>query len=462
MSYDLTFAKPKEEIPQERVNEAYDALRRDEPADFFEPLPVDKILDALCQAYEDFEPAVQFPSIDNGRSSAEVFHSPYRFTFCFRGDSAELQDRIAGIFGGFGCPVYDPQTGKLHALDNFPEKVDLSGWTPPTKAELVAKMAGCSVQPDNFVETLLSVLGAGQAPIQARLEQAQRQRRASNPEWFEAVDKLTAQITRDCQGGRWQRLGVKAETCAAVLHNMTLMGPIEDQQTPDDLVLNAKINLVFLAYLGAIPPGHEHADGKAVARAGAARAIEFCHRAWRDGHKEFPYSEPMSRAQTRAELGWIEPYREGLFLALYVDDESAIGRLLQWPDTDLPIDDGLSNLTAADNYAQIGLAFWLRGEPKDKVAQVVEKLHASKRKRASVFWAALEAIVGKDSPSFAKQMKELCSLYRKSATEGTSLGSTWMGRSFGISRGDRGSPFRNCPRLPWTALCISMNSWAGP
>jgi hypothetical protein len=198
---------------------------------------------------------------------------------------------------------------------------------------------------------------------------------------------------------------------------MTMMGPIEDQRTPDDLVLNAKINLVFLAYLGAIPPGHACSDSKAVARAGVARAMEFCYGAWRDGHKEFYYSEPMSRAQNRAKLGWITPYREGLFLALYIDDESAIRRLIDWPDTDLPIDDGLDNRTAGDNYAQIGLAFLLRGEPKEKITPVVEKLRASKRKRANVFWAAVEAIVGKDSLSFAKQMKELCNLYRKSASE---------------------------------------------
>jgi len=410
-------AKPKREIPTEQVPEAYDGLARDEPSGFFERLPVDEILAALCEAYEDFEPAAQFPESRDGEGSAEVFHGPYRFTFCFRGDSADLQERIAGIFRGFGCPVYDPQTAKLHALDKFPEKIsidpadlteriadifrgfglsiDLSGWPPPTKAEPEAKAAA----------------------RRARLEHVKRQRRASNPEWYEAVDKLTAQITRDCAGGRWQRLGIEAETCAAVLHNMTLMGPIEDRQTPDNLVLNAKINLVFLAYLGAIPSGHACSDARAVARAGVARAIEFCYGAWRDGHQDFPYSQPMSRAQTRAELGWITPYCEGLFLALYVDDESAFRRLIDWPDTDLPIDEGLTNLTAGDNYGQIGLAFLLRGEPKEKIAQVVEKLHASKRKRAKVFWAAVEAIFAKDCASFAKQMKELCSLNRKSPPE---------------------------------------------
>jgi hypothetical protein len=380
MSYDLTFARPKGKIPHERLREAYDALSRDEPSNFFEPLPVDKILDALCEAYEDFEPAAKFPSIEDGRGFADVFHDPYRFSFTFRGDSADLTERIAGIFRGFGCPAYDPQIAKLHALDSFPEKMsidsaeaikgitdifrgfgrlhdpqtgkvhdfgdiaeqiklDLMAWMPPKDPELAAQAR------------------------QARLEHIKRQRRSSNPEWCEAVDRLAAQIARDCAGGRWQRLGIDAENCAAVLHNMTLMGPSQDQQTPDNLVLMAKMNLVFLAFLGAIPPGHAFSDPKAVARAGVVRAIEFCYGAWRDSQKEFFYSvAPMSRAETRAKLGWITPYREGLFLALYVDDESAIRRLIDWPDTDLPIDDGMDNRTAGDNHAQILLAFLLRGE----------------------------------------------------------------------------------------------------
>jgi hypothetical protein len=390
MSYDLTFAKPKRDIPGEQVHQAYDALWRDEPGDFFERLPVHEILDALCEAYEDFEPAAKFPSIEDGRGFADVFHGPYQFTFTFRGDSADLAERIAGIFRGFGCPVYDPEITRPHALDNFPEEASIElTWTPRTKAEVEAEMA----------------------VMRVRLEHLKRLR---SPEWSQEAAELTAQIARDCAGGRWQRLGIKAQTCAAVLHNMTFSMAIADHQTPDNLVHDARVNLVFLGYLGAIPPGHACSDSRAVARAGVGRAIEFCYGAWRDGHQESRYSEPMSRAQTRAELGWITPYREGLLLALYVDDESAIRRLIDWPDTDLPIDDGLTDRTAGDNYAQIGLAFLLRGEPKEKIAQVVEKLHASKRKRANVFWAAVEAIFAKDCASFAKQMKELCSLNRKS------------------------------------------------
>ena len=125
----------------------------------------------------------------------------------------------------------------------------------------------------------------------------------------------------------------------------------------------------------------------------------------------------MDRAQTRVKLNWIKPYREGLLMAMYVDDETGVRRLIEWPGTDLPVDDGLENLTAGDNVAHTALAFLLRGEPEARLSAVVDKIRATKRKRASVFWAAAEAIAAKEPRIFALRMKELCDLYLKSASD---------------------------------------------
>jgi hypothetical protein len=81
----------------------------------------------------------------------------------------------------------------------------------------------------------------------------------------------------------------------------------------------------------------------------------------------------------------------------------------------LPVDDGLDGLTAVDNDAHIALACLLRGEPKEKVSRVVDKLRARKRRRAIVFWSAIEAIVGKEPRAFALKLKELYDLYQESA-----------------------------------------------
>jgi hypothetical protein len=165
MSYDLTFARPKRIIAEEQVDDAYLALARGKPGDLFEKLPVDDILTALCEAYEDFEPAVKFPIIEEGDGSAEVFHGPDHFSFSFRGDTAELQERIIGIFRGFGCPVYDPQSSILYPLDKpfgGPSLVDTSGWKPPlTRAEVEQKIV----------------------ELRARAEEQERQRRQENRAW---------------------------------------------------------------------------------------------------------------------------------------------------------------------------------------------------------------------------------------------------------------------------------------
>ena len=133
------------------------------------------------------------------------------------------------------------------------------------------------------------------------------------------------------------------------------------------------LHLVFLGYLGAIPSGHKFSDVTVQARAGVAKALEYFYGDWREGYKSFSYSEPMSRSQTRPELGWIDPYREGLLLALYVDDETAIRRLIEWPDTDLPVDDGYFNLTAGDNLVQIACS------PADSGASRKRRCRANRR-----------------------------------------------------------------------------------
>jgi hypothetical protein len=397
MSFDLVFAKPRRKIARNRVAELYDALIRGKPGDAFEALPVENILNALREAYEDFEPAVKFPMIQEGRGSAEVCHTNHEFTFCFRGETAGMQERIIGILSGFGCPVYDPQSATLSPLDEplgDPVRVNAGGWTPPlkNKAENEAKLA----------------------EIQARAEEIRRRRRDENREWYEPVEKLAAQIAHECATGRWQRLGIHSETCAAVLHNMILMN--RQSAGPDDiLALSHNVTLIWLAHLEAIPPAHEFSDALTTARRGVAKVIEYFYGAWRDGYREFPYSKPMSMARTRTKLNWIKPYREGLLMALYADDDGALRRLIAWPDTDLPVDDGFDGLTKGDNLAQIALAFLFRGEPEKKTSQVVETLRASKRKRANVFWAAAEAIAGENPRAFAARLQELCELSGRSA-----------------------------------------------
>jgi hypothetical protein len=125
----------------------------------------------------------------------------------------------------------------------------------------------------------------------------------------------------------------------------------------------------------------------------------------------------MARAESRKTLNWIDVYRAGVLVALFLDDETAIRRVLEWPDTDLPVDDGKMDLTAADNQVHIALALALRGEPKARVAELADRIAGSKRKRAITFWAAAQAMLDGDAAAFTSRFKELVALYRKSGFE---------------------------------------------
>jgi hypothetical protein len=104
-------------------------------------------------------------------------------------------------------------------------------------------------------------------------------------------------------------------------------------------------------------------------------------------------------------------------MALFLDDGTAISRLLEWPDTDLPVDDGTMDLTAADNQVHIALALALRGEPKAKFAELAGRVETSKRKRAVTCWAAVQSMLDGDASAFETSFKELVAHYRKSGFE---------------------------------------------
>jgi hypothetical protein len=411
MSYDLSLARPNQEIATEHVSEAYDALIHGVSEARFEPLPTDAILEALVEAFENFEPAARFPTINVEGGSAEVFWNAQWFGFSFRGDTYALQGQIIEVFRGFGCQVYDPQLQRLYPLDD------------PPRAD------------DAFVPKITPELQATIDRIQARLAERERERREENREWYDGRDALAAEIIRDCTGGRWERVGLSAEWCAAVLQNMVasmkLVHYEHDPETwqgnqPDttkavidwrathESNVDEGFTLVGLGFLQAIPPRHEFHDPRAVAKIAVAGAVEFVHGDWREGYREWYYSDRMTRAESRKKLRWIDAYRAGLLMALFLDDETAIRRILEWPDTDLPVDEGTLDLTAADNHIHIALAFALRGEPKVRVDEVADRIAKSKRKRAITFWAAARAILDGDAPTFASRFKDLLALYRKS------------------------------------------------
>ncbi len=435
MSYDLIFAKPTRPIPKEREEEAYHDLTHDKPGELFASLPLDEINKALIEHYEDFEPATG-TGIENEAGSAEVGHSAYHFWFSFRGNTDEMKDRIVEIFRRFDCPVFDPQCDGLQPLD-------LPWGSPPGKSsrgfqklftrelqKLQAQVAAQEPEVREVLERELAEVKKSAADLRQKQEEnrakaaAARQKeeqnreeadRKANPQKYE----LIAQIEKECAGGRWQRLGMTAKQCGeSIFYSPDMTSESEDRSS---IPITASRRLVELRFLEAIPASQPSYDSVAVAKRAAAMAVKYLFGDWQEsiprkgimGLAGKVDKVPLSREEMREDTDWIEPYREGVLLSLYSDDESSFQKLIKWPDTDLPVDDGIWNLTAADNQAHIALAFILRGEPQSKVDQILADVLAGGRKRAVTFASAAQAFANDDADAFARHLKELSKLYLK-------------------------------------------------
>jgi hypothetical protein len=240
----------------------------------------------------------------------------------------------------------------------------------------------------------------------------------------EARDAPRLKVIRAIEGhspnGRWRRLGHDVYGLANILMNLSLDGPLtgggaagENVGTAYDhsSAVHDRLTFVVMGFLEAIPPGHAYADWRKLAAEAGSLAEHYLYGGWREGYREFPNSNRLTAAEARRELPWIDPYREGLLLALLSDDERALARIVAWPAEDLPVDDGTLDLTGMDNKYHVWLAGRLRGEGMDDLAGVIR---AGKRARAVLLLETAEAVFAGDGAGAAKRLKKLGGNFRKS------------------------------------------------
>jgi hypothetical protein len=349
-----------------------------------------------------------------------------------------MKDRIVEVFRRFDCPVFDPQCDGLQPLDkpwgSPPGSGALgSGFQKAFARELTKVQAQVAAQKPEVrgaLERELAEIQEKAAALEkkqdesrakaAAARQAEEQKREvkdrkANPQMYE----LIAQIEKECAGGRWQRLGMTAKDCGEdIFYSPQLTSESEHRSSGP---ITSSRRLVELKFLEAIPRSQPSYDSAAVARGAAAMAVNYFFGNWQ---KHIPRTGitgllgkvdkvPLTKEEMRQSHNWVEPYREGLLLALYAEDEPSLQKLIQWPDTDLPVDEGMWSMTAADNQAHIALEAILRGDPKAKVDQLIAGPLGSGRKRAVAFASAARAFADDDAAGFAKSLKELSNLYVK-------------------------------------------------
>jgi hypothetical protein len=380
--------------------------------------------------------------------------SAYYFSFTFRGDTHDMKDRIVESFWRFGCPVYDPQCDELQPLDEpwgFPPgksnilgskfvddisqelaklRAQATAQGPKAREALERELAKAEEQAAAFERQQEESYEKAAAARQKEEQRREEEERKKDPQKYEFI----AQIARECAGGRWERLGVTAKECGELIiftesfwedpqavfakggrcitRLLRLTPPPRLQMFPySSLPIHFLLRVVALKFYEAIPTSHPFYDSLGVAQLGIAGALEYFFGDWREGF--VLEGKSLTRAETRQKRPWFEPYRQGLLLAFFADDDESIEKLLEWPDTDLPVDTFESGMTAADNQGHIALATVLRGDTHSKTEQILTRVLGSGRKRAIAFASAVRALSEEDAAAFGKHLKDLSNLYLK-------------------------------------------------
>lgn len=235
----------------------------------------------------------------------------------------------------------------------------------------------------------------------------------------------------------WKKIGYTLSFCAEALKhirdciaNTDLEFPLDSRCTGTSARLfriTDPTKIAVLKHLGVTLPDEGLADWEPLTRETPKLSGQFFYGNWRDEFvnweddgnlpdptKPWLKSGPLTVAECRDQLGWIDILRHGLFWALFFDDAEQLAKLVAWPDTDLREDEGLDDLTKADCDYYVMLCKWLRGKPFDPDGPLTASIHSGTKKRPKLLLVTLRAIVRGDGPAYGKAMLDHLKHYQKS------------------------------------------------
>jgi hypothetical protein len=224
---------------------------------------------------------------------------------------------------------------------------------------------------------------------------------------------------KDMNVPTWRKLGFQPEYCQGITRNLVTLsawwdGPPQDVDKVEGWAGTA-IGWGTLAFtMGAmgyedLPPPFD--DWRETGRRVVAAAICYFFGAWRE-HFHYLLRE-LDRASARAQLAWIDYYREGLAVACSLGDWKSVDQLVKWPGPDLRWDEGTDDRTREDNAYQIWLASRLRGEAADKSSAQLQLIETGSRRRPKMLLSAANALFADDGQSLAKTLAACLRDYRK-------------------------------------------------
>lgn len=96
------------------AQKTYESLSNGESVEGLENLPIEQMMDKVCQAFsvgwEQLDPVTW----ESPKKSFQIFSTPQFFRVDCGGMTGEEMNVFIDIGNEFGCPLYDPQTGERY------------------------------------------------------------------------------------------------------------------------------------------------------------------------------------------------------------------------------------------------------------------------------------------------------------------------------------------------------------
>lgn len=110
MSYDLDFWKqpPGFKISAQTV---YERLSDGQSVDGLEDLPIEAMVQRIADAFADWD-RLDAMYWESSRGAFQLFTTPQFLRVDCYGMERDDLNKLIGIAGEFGCPLYDPQVGR--------------------------------------------------------------------------------------------------------------------------------------------------------------------------------------------------------------------------------------------------------------------------------------------------------------------------------------------------------------
>lgn len=148
---------------------------------------------------------------------------------------------------------------------------------------------------------------------------------------------------------------------------------------------------------------------------GSALAVDYFCGPWRDAYQPWDDDETTiwDRKTCRAEFQWVDPYRDGLICAFYIDDRAAVMKILSYTAGGaLGEDEGTLDRTADDCAFYELLGAYGVGDTSLMQRQL-DVVRNSKRRRVKLLTAMFESMLGGDAKIFAKATNKYLAGYMK-------------------------------------------------